>query len=375
MMQDLRYAIRMLMRKPGFASVAILTLALGIGANTAIFSVVNATMLEPLPFPNRERLVMVWEHFYKGGGRERNSVNPANFIRWRERARSFRNLAIATKFEMNVTGKGEPERISVALVSPSLFAITGMRPLLGRTFVPDEEKPGAADVALISESYWRSHYGGDPNILKQDLSLDGTPMHIVGVLPDSAQFAIWGGRTEDAAPVWAAFTITPRHREASGRYTQVIGELNPGVSVAQADAEMKAIARQLEAERPAQDSGWTTKVEALRDYLVGDIRPALLALLAGVGLVLLIAVVNVANLLLVRAASREREVAVRFALGVTRGRLVRQLITESLVLSFAGAVVGLLLAQWGLQLLVAMAPSQLPAVTAVAIDGRVLAFS
>ena len=373
-LQDLRYGLRMLVRNPGFAAVAVMTLALGIGANTAIFSVVNATMLEPLPFPNRDRLVMVWEHSYKNG-RERNVVNPGNFLRWRERVRSIRNMAMIVKNEINVTGKGEPERVASAIVSPALFSITGIRPIIGRTFVPDEEKPGNAHVALISESYWRSHFAGDPKVTDQDLALDGERYRIVGVLPESAQLAIWGGIVEDPAPIWTPFAVTDQLRDLRGRYVNVIGELNPGTSVKQADAEMKAIAQQLEKERPAADTGWTTKVESLRDYLVGDIRPALLALLTGVGLVLLIAVVNVANLLLVRAASREREVAVRFALGVTRWRLLRQLLTESILLAFIGGAIGLLLAHWGLQLLMGLAPSQLPAITAVSIDARVLAFS
>ena len=162
-LQDLRYALRMLARNPGFAAVAIITLALGIGANTAIFSVVNATMLESLPFPNRDRLIMVWEHSYKNG-RERNVVNPGNFLRWRERSRAIRNMAMIVKNEINVTGAGEAERVASAIVSPSIFSITGIRPVIGRLFVPDEEKPGNEHVALLSESYWRSHFGGDPRL-------------------------------------------------------------------------------------------------------------------------------------------------------------------------------------------------------------------
>jgi putative ABC transport system permease protein len=374
LLQDLRYGFRMLLRNPAFAAVAIITLALGIGANTAIFSVVNATMLEPLPFPNRDRLVMIWEHSYRNG-RERNVVSPGNFLRWRERARSLRNMAMISKIEVNVTGKGEPERVASANVSPALFTITGIRPLVGRTFVPDEEKPGNEHVALLSESYWRSHFGGDPKVTDQDVSLDGTQYRIVGVLPESAQLAIWGGIVEEPAPIWTPFAVTDPLRNWRGRYVNVLGELSPGVSVKQADAEMKTIAQQLEKERPEADTGWTTKVESLRDYLVGDIRPALLALLTGVGLVLLIAVVNVANLLLVRAAAREREVAVRFALGVTRWRLLRQLLTESILLAVIGGAVGLVLAHWGLQVLMAMAPSELPAITSISIDSRVLVFS
>ena len=205
-LQDLRYGLRMLVRNPGFAAVAVMTLALGIGANTAIFSVVNATMLEPLPFPNRDRLVMVWEHSYKNG-RERNVVNPGNFLRWRERVRSIRNMAMIVKNEINVTGKGEPERVASAIVSPALFSITGIRPIIGRTFVPDEEKPGNEHVALISESYWRSHFAGDPKVTDQDLALDGERYRIVGVLPESAQLAIWGGIVEDPAPIWTPLPL------------------------------------------------------------------------------------------------------------------------------------------------------------------------
>jgi putative ABC transport system permease protein len=374
-LQDLRYAVRILFKKPGFAAVAILTLALGIGANTAIFSVINATMLAPLPFPTRDRLTMIWEHNYKNSGRERNTVNPGNFLRWRERAHSFRNMGLILKSEHNVVATTESERVPIALVSPSIFSMTGLKPILGRAFVAEEEKPGSIRVALLSENYWRSHFGGGADVLNKQITLDGRKYEVIGVIPDSAQFTIWGGQVDDAAPIWIPFAITDDYWNATGRYAHVLAELNPGVSVAQASAEMRAIASVLESERPAQDTGWTSNVEMLRDYMLGETRPALLILLGGVGLVLLIAIGNVANLLLVRSASREREFAVRSAIGGTRGRLVQQLLTESVLLALIGAVVGIVLAYWSLKVLVSMAPSHLPALVAISTGSRVMAFS
>jgi putative ABC transport system permease protein len=367
---DLRFAARVLWKSPGFTAVALLALVLGIGANTAIFSVVNAVLLRPLPFADPERLVTVRESSPQGV--KDNVANPQNLADWQKRNRSFEKMAAYVPFSltMSLTGDGTPEEIPGNYVTREFFSILGVHPAMGRDFLPEEELPNTPDVALISDGLWRRRYGADPNILGKKLLVRGTPAIVIGVLPASFRFP------DVKADIWELSTLHPE-RKRGGRFLAPIARLKPGVSVSQAQADMNTIAAQLSREYPAFDTSWGATVIPMRTQFTGELKTPLLVLLGAVGLVLLIACANVANLMLMRSSSRWREMAIRTSLGATRGRIVRQLLVESLILGITGGSLGLMFAAWAKDILLAMLPESMSVakVNVVTIDGNVLAFT
>jgi putative ABC transport system permease protein len=367
---DLRFAVRVLWKSPEFTGIALLALVLGIGANTAIFSVVNAVLLRPMPFQDPERLVVVWETSPRTN--KNNVANPQNFAEWRTLNRSFEAMAGYVPFQLSVsiTGDGVPEDVPVNYITREFFPILGVQPAIGRNFLPEEDTSSDDNVALISDGLWRRRYGADRNIVGKKLIVRGKPTSVVGVLPPNFRFP------EVKADVWLLSHIDATGQRR-GRYLGAIARLKPGVNLSQAQADMKMIAAQLANENPAFDTNWGAAVVPIREQFTGTLRTPLLVLLGAVGLVLLIACANVANLMLMRSSARHREMAIRTSLGATRGRIVRQLLVESMLLGITGGALGLLFAVWAKDLLLAMLPESMSVakVNSVTIDTNVLAFT
>ncbi len=363
--QDMRYALRSLAKAPAFTVVTLFTLALGIGANTAIFSVVNGVLIRPFPYRDADRLVLVRETY---GGGQVGSVSGPNFLDWRARSHAFSSMSAARGAELTLLGTGEPEEIQATLISSDFLRTVGVSPLMGRGFLPGEDR-GQATIALISEPLWRSRFGADPHILGRTLDLSGMPYTIVGVAPASLDER---GRTQ----VWLPFGFgTGRSDKRDSHSYDVIARLKPGVTLESAGRDLTAVARALETEYPETNAGRSTTLVPFADDAVGTVRPSLLLLLGAVAFVLLIACANVANLFLARAATRQRELAVRAALGAGRRRLMQQAMAEAVVLSVAGGALGLLIAAWAVDALLALHPRGIPRLQGITVDARVLVFT
>jgi len=369
--QDLRYAMRTLAKNPAFTSIAIIAIALGIGANTAIFSVVNAVLLRPPPFKNPEQLMMVWENATHLGF-PKNTPSPPDFLDWQRQNTVFTGMAAMAERSFNLTGVGEPERLDGRRVSANLFDLLGVPALLGRTFVPDDDRSGA-HVVLLSHSLWQRRFGSDPSVIGRPVILNGESYTVIGVMPRSVHLPAYGN-WQDKLWVPIAFA-NEETTERGNHFLDVIARMKPGVGLKQAQAEMETIAARLAKQYPRSNTRIGATVTPLHEEIVGDIKPALLILLGAVGFVLLIACANVANLLLARAAAREKEIALRLALGASRFRLTRQFLTESVLLAFLGAGLGLLLALAGVRVLKTFVPSMILQIQAINIDGRVLLFT
>ncbi len=371
-LQDLKYAGRQMMKSPGFTTVAILTLALGIGANTTIFSVVNGVLINPLPYPHSDRLVVLFHNkpnFTKG------SISYPNFLDWQRDNRSFEAMAAYRQDNFKMTGAGEPENLKGEMVSANFFEILGVKPLLGRTFTTDEDRLGANPTVMISEGLWKRKFADRKDIVGQAIVLDGTPRTVIGVVPGSFQLQQWNFRPAEAYTAVGEYR-EPHFRDRSEAWgLDAIARLKPGLILAQAAQDMQRVNRGLEAAYPNLDAGIKTTIVPLKEVIVGDVQPVLWVLMGAVLLVLLIACVNVANLQLARSTVRQREFAVRVALGARQSRLVRQVLTESLALSLAGGALGLLLAYWGGKAAVAAIPKGLPRAENVSLDARVLLFT
>lgn len=373
--QDLKYGVRMLVKSPGFTAVAVIALALGIGANTAIFSVVNAVLIRALPFRSPDQLVMVWEH-NRPRNRNQNVISPANYLDWRDQNSVFEQMALVFDYRTNLTGVEDPEELPSQVVEANFFDLLGVDPSLGRGFLPEEGVDGRDNVVVLGQSLWKRRFGGDPQIIGKTIKLNGRDSTVVGIAPPGFQFLIKSGSLTGAqAELWMPLTFSPNARVRRGRFMSAVARLKPGVSLADAQAEMDGIAANLEKQYVDFNTGWGVNLVPLRTQLVGAIRPALLVLLGAVAFVLLIACANVANLLLARAATRQREIAIRTALGAGRWRVVRQLLTEATVLAALGGAFGLLLAMWGVDLLLALTPTDLLGLRDVGVDYRVLGFT
>jgi putative ABC transport system permease protein len=373
-LQDARYAIRMLRKNPGFTAVAVLTLALGIGANTAIFSVVYAVLLKPLPYANPNQLVSAFQANIQEGVPEDGTSYP-NFEEWRAQNHVFSDLSTINFHQLTLTGSGEPSVVNTCVVTPQHFALLDVKPLQGRIFYPDDGKQGAPPVVILSENLWRGALGADPKILGSSITLDKRPFTVVGIMPAAFRSPF----INNAQDVWIPLVQDPLFgswmARRGGHWLPVFGRLKPGVSLAQAQAEMDTISERLASEFPAENKGWTVRLVPMQKEIVGDVRTALLVLLGAVGLVLLIACANIANLLLTRATSRSKEIAVRTALGAGRSRIIRQLLSETAVLGLLGGVVGIALAYWGVRALSSLLPDNLPQLNAIRVDNFVLVFA
>jgi predicted permease len=366
--QDVVVALRLLKRSPGFAAVAILTLALGIGANSAIFSALDAVLLRPLPYDNPDRLVQVFETLPSGS---QNSVSGGAYLDWRQHQTQFTALALINRIAVNLRGGGTTERLSGIEASHELFQVLGVSPLLGRGFLPEDDDPGGGnDVVLLAEELWRSRFGGDPSIVNRTILLDETPRTVIGILPKGA----WLFRE---ASFFVPVVLRPgaERTQRAGHWALVLGRLKPQVTMQQAGVELKTIKRQLESVYPGFKKEWGVALQPLPEMVGGPSRPAVLILLGAVSLVLLIACANVAGLLLARGCQRQQEIAVRAALGASATRIVRQVLTESIVLAILGGLAGLVVTSWGIGLLRHLTADLLPPAFAPRLDVRVLAFS
>ena len=369
--QDVRYALRMLAKNPAFTAIAVVALALGIGANTAIFSVVNAVLLRPLPFKHPEQLVMLWENAAHLGF-PKDTPSPANFLDWQKQAQSFTGMAAMVERSFNLTGVGEPERLEGRRISANLFDLLGVPALLGRTFVADDDRPGS-HVVLLSHSLWQRRFGSDPGVIGRALTLNGESYTVVGVMPRFVQLPGYATRSDQ---LWVPVAFPQEEASQRGNhFLEVIARLKAGITLKQAQTEMETIAARLAQQYPVYNTRRGAVVVPLHEQIVGDIRPALLVLLGAVGFVLLIACANVANLLLARAAVRQKEIALRLALGASRSRLTRQFLTESVLLAIFGAGLGLLLAFAGIRILGTFIPSSISQVQTISIDATVLIFT
>ena len=368
--QDLRYGFRTLLRNPGFCAVAILALALGIGPNTAIFTMVNAVLLKPLPVPEPNRVVMIWGTLLKSGF-DQMPVSAADYLEWQKQARSFDAMSAAfaiPEFGLNVSGAGDPERVSAALASKEFLPALGIKPIAGRNFLPEEDRPGGPPAVMVSHALWQRRFHSDPAAIGRILTIDGIPRTVVGVVPHELGEMV-------AADLWLPTAINPNDPERRNHQFGIVARLKSGVTLAEARAEMNVIARRLESAYPATNTGWGVTLFPMAEMFTGRIRPVLLILLGAVGLLLLIACANLANLLLARAATREKEIAIRGALGAGRLRLIRQLLTESLVLALTGGALGLTLASYGVRLMRGIVPDMFPMLQHMSVDVPVLAFT
>jgi putative ABC transport system permease protein len=375
LIQDIKFGLRMLVKSPSLSIVATIALALGIGANTAIFSVVNAVLLRPLPFPHSEQLFSLFETDTQLG-RVRGSHSYPNFFDLHAQTTSFEHVASYHDGDFIMTGRGEPARLQGVVTTADLFSVLGVAPMMGRTFVADEDKPSSNRVVVLSEKLFRGRFNSDPSLLNQTITLDGVPFTVIGVMPESFEFPIQNEPVE----LWTTIAgdaagKSPITEQRGAHFLNAIGRLKPNVTPEQAQSDLNTIAARLEQQYPDTNTHKGLRLESALTALVGDIRPALLILLGAVACVLLIACANVANLLLARATSRYKEMAIRSALGASRMRVVRQLLTESILLSIVGGATGLLLAVWWSDLLIALGKEDIPRAVHVGIDWRVLGFT
>jgi putative ABC transport system permease protein len=371
LLSDLRLSLRILRRNPAFSAAAIVVLALGIGANTAIFSVVNAVLLRPLPFNDSSRIMQVWHvpPAKSFPGLTMFSVSPANYLDWRSQSSSFEQMAAYGFRAFTVGGKERPEAIQAAAVAPDFFPLLRVQPMLGRTFAPEEDQPGQGHVVVLGYNFWRDHFASDRNIVGRSVVIDDETYSIVGVMPETFRFPSW-------AKVWVPLAWTNETRAVRGNHNYgVIARLKKNVDMRQAQAELSAISTRLEQLYPEDDKGWGAIILPFREQLVGDVRPALLVLLGAVAFVLLIACANVANLVLAKTLARRKEIAIRTALGATRLAVLRQILAETVLLSVAGGALGLFLARFGITLIVKVLGDRIPAFMQITLDIPVLAFT
>jgi predicted permease len=375
LVQDLRFALRQLLKSPGFSAVAVLTVALGIGANTAIFSVVNGVLLRPLPFKDPDRIVRVWHTppAKSFPGIPTFSVSAANYLDWQRDNHVFERMAIYSYRGFTLTGVAQPQQVDGCAVSSSFFEALGVAPLLGRVFSPEEDQPGHTNVVVLSHRFWQEHFGGDSNLVGHNITMDGKNFLVAGVMPETFRFPDFG---QLQIQIWTPMGWTDQERGVRGEHhSVVIARLKPGADLKQAQAEMNTISSRLEQLYPADDKGWGALVVPLHQDMVGDVRPALLVLLGAVAFGLLIACANVANLALARTLARKKEIAIRTALGASSVRVLRQILTESVLLAAIGGALGLILAPFGQRFILSFLANQMPDSVTVHLDLKVLAFT